>query len=84
MTTATEFVSSEEAAAVAAKRVARRALWHTRINRAAGYLEVVGLGWLMPLMRVVAGDNIREQGKELWRQLGVPLIAILIFLAAWA
>jgi nitrate/nitrite transport system permease protein len=84
MTTATEFVSGEATAALAVKRAARRTLWHARINRAAGYLEIVGLGWLVPLMRIAIGDSIREQGKELWRQLGVPLMAIVIFLAAWA
>ena len=84
MTTATEFVPSEEAAAVAAKRVARRALWHTRINRAAGYLEVVGLGWLMPLMRIAAGDNIRAAGQGTVASARRAALAILIFLAAWA
>jgi len=72
------------AAHTESQRAARRALWHTRINRSASYLEVFGLGWLVPLMRIAAGDNIRQQGAELWRQLGVPILAIVIFLAAWA
>jgi len=65
-------------------RVARRERWHTRINRTAGYFELVGLGWLVPLFRIAAGDGVRTQGKELWRQLGVPLVAIVVFLGAWA
>ena len=67
-----------------AARAMRRERWHTRINRSAGFLELVGFGWLVPLMRMAAGDNMKRQGKELWQQLCVPLIAIVLFLGAWA
>src|SRR5690606_23791421 len=73
-----------DTAAIKAERAARRERWHTRINRSAGFFELVGLGWLVPLMRMSAGDSIRQQGKELWRKLLVPLIAIVIFLGGWA
>jgi nitrate/nitrite transport system permease protein len=65
-------------------RDARRERWHTRINRIAGTLDVVGFGWLVPIMKMAAGDSIRQQSKELWRQLGVPLLAIAIFIGMWA
>jgi nitrate/nitrite transport system permease protein len=65
-------------------QASRRAMWHTRINRAASYLDVLGFGWLVPLMRMAAGDSVRTQGRELWRALGVPLVAIVLFLGAWA
>ena len=81
MSLATDVVPSPD---VAAARAARRELWHTRINRSASYLELLGLGWLVPLMRMAAGDNLKRQSKELWQQLGVPLIAIVLFLGAWA
>jgi nitrate/nitrite transport system permease protein len=80
MTAVTDFNSPD----VAAARNARRERWHTRINRAAGTLDLIGFGWLVPLLRIAAGDNAREQAGELWRQLGVPLLAIVLFLAAWA
>ncbi len=67
-----------------ATREARRAKLFTRINKADTYLSVLGLGWLTPLMRVAAGDNPKAQIGETWRRLGVPLLAILIFLFAWA
>jgi len=54
------------------------------INRTTGYLGLLGLGWLVPLLKIAAGDNARMQLKELWRELGVPLLAIAVFLAAWA
>jgi nitrate/nitrite transport system permease protein len=63
---------------------AGRERWHTRINRSAGFFELIGFGWLVPLMRIAAGDNAKVQGKALWQALGVPLTAIIIFLCAWA
>ncbi|MBI1178927.1 MAG: ABC transporter permease subunit [Alphaproteobacteria bacterium] len=57
---------------------------HGLINRADGFLGVLGLGWLTPLARLAAGDSPRHQVKELWRQLGVPLAAIVVFLLAWS
>ena len=80
MTATTDFIPATDDAA----RIERRERWHTRINRVQSYFELVGFGWLIPLMRVAAGDSIREQGKELWRQLGVPVLAIVLFLGAWA
>jgi nitrate/nitrite transport system permease protein len=65
-------------------RQARRERWFTRINAAAGYLNVLGLGWLTPLLRLAAGDSPRHQLRELWSALGIPLLGLAIFLAAWA
>jgi nitrate/nitrite transport system permease protein len=65
-------------------KAARRAAWLTRINKADGYLKVLGLGWFTPVARAAAGDNPRAQMAELWRLLGVPFTAIAGFLALWA
>ncbi len=83
MSLASETVPIGESSA-AARRTASRERWHSRINRAAGYFEFAGLGWLIPLVRIALGDDVRRQGLELWRQLCVPLIAIVLFLGAWA
>ncbi|MGE3064095.1 MAG: ABC transporter permease [Hyphomicrobiaceae bacterium] len=69
---------------IADKRHRRRERTFARINRAEGYLGVLGLGWVAPLLKMAAGDNPQHQLKELWRQLVVPLIGIAVFLAAWA
>jgi nitrate/nitrite transport system permease protein len=82
MSTTADFVST--AAAAEATRIARRERWHARISRAAGVLNMLGLGWLVPLLRIAAGDNPRPQLAELWRTLCIPLIAIALFLAGWA
>src|SRR5690606_36912579 len=54
------------------------------INRADPYLSLVGLGWLVPLARLAIGDRVEHQLRELGRLLGVPLLAIVVFLALWA
>jgi nitrate/nitrite transport system permease protein len=53
------------------------------INRAATYLDVVGLGWTVPLLRIAAGDNPRHQLIEVRRVLIIPLAGIVAFLLAW-
>jgi nitrate/nitrite transport system permease protein len=81
MSAAADFSPPDVASAA---RIARRERWHMRINRVAGTLDVIGFGWLVPIMRMAAGDSVRRQGGELWRQLGVPLVAIVLFLGMWA
>ncbi|MBV7379774.1 ABC transporter permease [Maritimibacter dapengensis] len=64
-------------------REARRARMFTRINKADNYFKVLGLAWITPILKALAGDNPRAQGKEIWQLLGVPLVAIAVFLVAW-
>jgi nitrate/nitrite transport system permease protein len=82
MSVSFDVLPAEQPAARAAR--ARREQWHARINRAAPSVGLVGLGWLIPLLRIGLGEDVRQQGTELWRQLGVPLLAIVLFLAGWA
>jgi len=63
-----------------ARRVARR---HARINKAAKFLNIVGLGWITPILKMATGEDIKTQSKELWLLLGVPVLAIGLFLLAW-
>lgn len=67
----------------AQNREARRARWFTRINKADAWFNVLGLSWMTPLLRAIAGDNPKAQLSEIWRLLGVPLLAILGFLTLW-
>ncbi len=67
-----------------AEKEARKARLFTRINKADAWFQALGLSWVTPILKVVAGDNPRAQGKEIWRLLGVPLLAIAIFLGAWS
>jgi nitrate/nitrite transport system permease protein len=65
-------------------REARRERLFTRINAADKWLRVLGLGWLTPVARAAAGDDPKGQVGEIWRQLGVPIVAIAAFLMMWA
>ena len=66
-----------------AEREARRARLFTRINKADAWFKVLGLAWITPLLKAAAGDQPRAQMKDVWRLLGVPLVAIAAFLLLW-
>jgi nitrate/nitrite transport system permease protein len=56
-----------------------------RIGRhLARFLNIVGFGWVVTLISVAVGDDRKGSAKTLWKQLGIPLVAIGLFLAAWA
>lgn len=48
------------------------------------WLPVVGLNWFTPVVKIVSGESPKEQFKELAHSIGLPLIAVLVFLALWA
>jgi nitrate/nitrite transport system permease protein len=64
-------------------RVQRKERAFARINKAAGWLDALGFGWLTPILRILAGDNVAEQLGELKRVLVIPLIGIVAFVVAW-
>ena len=66
-----------------AEKEARKARTFTLINKADGWFKVLGLSWVTPVLRAAAGDNPKAQMSEIWRLLGVPILAILGFLAVW-
>ena len=66
-----------------AAREARRERLFTRINSADKWFQVLGLAWLTPILKAAAGDNPRAQGREIWRLLGVPVLAIVAFILLW-
>ncbi|WP_158964717.1 ABC transporter permease [Chachezhania sediminis] len=65
-------------------REERRARYFTRINAADKWFQVVGLAWITPMLKGLAGDNPRAQAGEVWRLLGVPILSIVCFLLVWA
>ena len=67
-------------AVIAAAPVHKRA-W---MDRLYAVLTAIGLGFINPILRLCQGENPRLQLLELWRQLGIPLTAIAIFLFGWS
>ena len=54
------------------------------IGRCDPWLRALGLAWLTPVWRALAGDDPRGQLRDIWRLAGVPLLAIAGFLTLWA
>jgi nitrate/nitrite transport system permease protein len=54
------------------------------LNRAGTYLGLIGLGWFVPIVRMATGESPAEQMRQIWRQLGIPLLAITVFIVVWA
>jgi len=74
----------EPQAAEDAERAARRERAFTKINKAEKFLGPVALGWITPLLRIAYGDSVKRNLKEIWHLAGIPIVALLLFLMAWA
>lgn len=61
----------------------RRARTLGRISKADGWFKVIGLPFMTPLLRAIAGDNPKAQMKQLWITLFVPILSIIGFLVLW-
>ncbi len=77
-------ISSDPNFVADAEKEARKERLFTRINKADSWLSVLGLAWVTPALKIAAGDSPKQNAKDIWRLLGVPVLAILIFLFAWA
>ncbi len=53
------------------------------LNKVTHFLEISGLTWFVPLTRMAAGESPKEQFRQLWNVMGIPIVAFLIFLFAW-
>lgn len=56
----------------------------TIINKGQNAIDAIGFGWLLPLLRMAAGDNVTEQLGELKQRLLIPLLGICVFITLWA
>ncbi len=65
------------------RRASGRDRLAARLGRLEPWLRILGLGWSVALLKVALGDSPRTHLAQLWRELVVPLLAILGFLVAW-
>ena len=65
-------------------RAARQDRHFRLIGKCDAWFRLLGVAWITPIWRVVAGDNPRGQAREIWRLAAVPLLAITGFVALWA
>lgn len=82
MSVASDLVT-RSASQTAARRVDWRDLSRGLVRHLGKFLNVAGFGWLVTLTFIIVGEDRRENAKSLWKQLGVPLVAIGLFLAVW-
>jgi nitrate/nitrite transport system permease protein len=48
------------------------------------FLNITGLTWFVPFVKIAAGENPKQQIKQLWFIMGVPIIAFILFLSFWS
>lgn len=53
------------------------------MNKVINFLQLSGLTWFVPMVRIAAGENPKTQAKELWMVMGIPIVAFVIFLMLW-
>ncbi|MEJ2415902.1 MAG: ABC transporter permease [Exilibacterium sp.] len=53
------------------------------LNRISNFLQLAGLTWFVPMVKMASGENPRQQLKALWQIMGIPVIAFLVFLLLW-
>jgi nitrate/nitrite transport system permease protein len=80
MSSASDFLANS---AITLEAPAWRTRWQARLSRGAGIFSVLGLGFIVPLLRMAIGEPLQPQLKELWRSCGIPVMAFLLFLGAW-
>jgi nitrate/nitrite transport system permease protein len=53
------------------------------LNNVINFCNRSGMTWFVPLLRLAAGEDPREQLRAMWMMMGVPCIAIAAFLLIW-
>jgi nitrate/nitrite transport system permease protein len=53
------------------------------LNSTVNVLNKTGLTWFIPMVRLAAGEDPREQLREILLKIGVPILAFVIFLLLW-
>lgn len=53
-------------------------------NKLIKFLNITGLTWFVPLVKIAAGENPTQQVRQLFMIMGVPIIAFTLFLGLWS
>lgn len=46
-------------------------------------LELTGFTWFIPLVKLVTGESPKQQLQDLLKMIGIPMLAMIIFLGLW-
>lgn len=53
------------------------------LNKVILYLNVLGLTWFVPPIKMLCGQDVPYEAKRFIRMVGLPLVAVAIFLFTW-
>jgi nitrate/nitrite transport system permease protein len=53
-------------------------------NKLIKFLNITGLTWFIPLVKIAAGENPGQQIRQLWLVMGVPIVFFMLFLGFWS
>ncbi len=53
------------------------------LNTTANFFNKTGFTWFVPFLRLAAGEDPRQQLREILVQIGVPILAMALFLLLW-
>lgn len=53
------------------------------LNQTVNILTKSGLTWFVPMVRLAAGEDPREQLREILYKIGVPIVAFVCFILLW-
>jgi len=53
-------------------------------NKVINVLDICGLGWLAPFIRIASGEEPKEQMRQIWMNIGIPIAGIAVFLMIWS
>jgi nitrate/nitrite transport system permease protein len=63
---------------------ARFARVNAAIDTAIRVLSLIGLGFLKPVVAICRGEDPRAHMRQLWLDLGAPIVSIAAFLLVWS
>jgi len=52
-------------------------------DKVINFFEMTGLNWFVPVVKLAAGDSAKTQLPILAKMVGIPLLAIIVFLSLW-
>lgn len=53
------------------------------MNKTINAFQLAGLTWFVPLLKMASGENPKTQLQELWKVMGIPIVAFIVFLLLW-
>jgi len=53
-------------------------------NKIINALDATGLTWFIPFIRLATGEDTDEQIRDIWFNIGVPMVAVAVFMILWS